>query len=556
MAVPLLPVLTILLLIGTAFFLFPLLFRFTLQTIGSHVRSRTLSRRQILRARANADAKSASSSASSAHTSIDSEWQKIENENNGNNNNTTTRSNADRDWDGVIGFFHPFCNAGGGGERVLWAAIKATQERWPNALCVVYTGDHDADKDGMLERVKIRFNIPLYAPRLTFLYLSTRRYVLASTWPHFTLLGQSLGSLLLAYDAFNLLVPDIFVDTMGYAFALALCKLLFPDVPTAAYVHYPTISTDMLGTLDDEVAGRGANAGLGRGWKGQLKRRYWHLFAYLYSRVGGSIDVVMTNSSWTQGHIRSLWGPFRRRLGEKDDIAVVFPPVAVAELEEAIPVDQQSEKERGPYCVYIAQFRPEKDHTLILTAFAEYFTSLPSPPSSSSNNSSRPATTPRLVLIGSVRDDSDEKRVYKLRLLARELHIQDAVDFVINASWPQILAWLRKASVGVNGMWNEHFGIGVVEYQAAGLVSVINDSGGPKCDIVVPVDGEPTGFHASTASEYARGFAKALNLPPDEALAMRRRARKSAKRFSEDVFAKAWIGQMEKLVRLRTKSQL
>ncbi|KAK4915613.1 hypothetical protein LTR28_013536, partial [Elasticomyces elasticus] len=288
MAVPLLPVLTALLLIGTAFFLFPFLFRYTLQTIGSHVRSRTLSRRQILRARANADAKSASSFASSAHTSIDSEWQKIENDNNNNNN---TRSNADRDWDGVVGFFHPFCNAGGGGERVLWAAIKATQERWPNALCIVYTGDHDADKDGMLERVKTRFNIVLYAPRLTFLYLSTRRYVLASTWPHFTLLGQSLGSLLLAYDAFNLLVPDIFVDTMGYAFALALCKLLFLDVPTAAYVHYPTISTDMLGTLDDEVAGRGANAGLGRGWRGQLKRRYWHFFAYLYSRVGGSIDV-------------------------------------------------------------------------------------------------------------------------------------------------------------------------------------------------------------------------------------------------------------------------
>jgi alpha-1,2-mannosyltransferase len=50
------------------------------------------------------------------------------------------------------------------------------------------------------------------------------------------------------------------------------------------------------------------------------------------------------------------------------------------------------------------------------------------------------------------------------------------------------------ASVGVNGMWNEHFGIGVVEYQAAGLISVVNDSGGPKLDIVVEVDGKPTGM--------------------------------------------------------------
>jgi len=43
-------------------------------------------------------------------------------------------------------------------------------------------------------------------------------------------------------------------------------------------------------------------------------------------------------------------------------------------------------------------------------------------------------------------------------------------------------------------MWNEHFGIGVVEYQAAGLISVVHNSGGPKLDIVTEVDGEPTGM--------------------------------------------------------------
>ena len=29
----------------------------------------------------------------------------------------------------TIGFFHPYCNAGGGGERVLWCAIKAIQKK-------------------------------------------------------------------------------------------------------------------------------------------------------------------------------------------------------------------------------------------------------------------------------------------------------------------------------------------------------------------------------------------------------------------------------------------
>ena len=26
-----------------------------------------------------------------------------------------------------VGFFHPYCNAGGGGERVLWCAVRAVQ---------------------------------------------------------------------------------------------------------------------------------------------------------------------------------------------------------------------------------------------------------------------------------------------------------------------------------------------------------------------------------------------------------------------------------------------
>ncbi len=29
----------------------------------------------------------------------------------------------------VVGFFHPYCNAGGGGERVLWVAIRAIQQK-------------------------------------------------------------------------------------------------------------------------------------------------------------------------------------------------------------------------------------------------------------------------------------------------------------------------------------------------------------------------------------------------------------------------------------------
>jgi alpha-1,2-mannosyltransferase len=363
---------------------------------------------------------------------------------------------------------------------------------------------------------------------------------LASTWPHFTLLGQSLGSMILAWDAFSLFVPDIFIDTMGYAFALGICRLLFPLMPTGAYVHYPTISTDMLESLDPSsaVGAQGVNAGQGTGLRGAVKKFYWHWFAGLYSWVGSSVDVVMTNSTWTQTHVEKLWGPQRQGKPGKSPISVVYPPVAVREMEQEVAVSEESEKKRGPIIIYIAQFRPEKNHQLILKSFSEFV-----------KTGSEASKNARLVLIGSVRDDHDSKRVYQLRTLASVLSIKDRVEFRIDASWPEILEWLRKASVGVNGMWNEHFGIGVVEYQAAGLISVVHDSGGPKLDIVVEVDGQPTGFHATTPQEFAEGYEKALSLP--DPLAVRKRARQSAKRFTEEEFATKWIEETERLVALR-----
>ena len=63
-----------------------------------------------------------------------------------------------------------------------------------------------------------------------------------------------------------------------------------------------------------------------------------------------------------------------------------------------------------------------------------------------------------------------------------------------------------------------------------------------------------TGFHASTEEQFAEGFAKALELPPAEALAMRHRSRESAKRFSEEVFSERWLTQLDALVALEKAS--
>lgn len=56
------------------------------------------------------------------------------------------------------------------------------------------------------------------------------------------------------------------------------------------------------------------------------------------------------------------------------------------------------------------------------------------------------------------------------------------------------------------------------------------------------------GYHASTESEYATSFAKALSMSDEATTEMRKRARASSKRFTEEAFAIKWVEQLQKLI--------
>jgi alpha-1,2-mannosyltransferase len=45
--------------------------------------------------------------------------------------------------------------------------------------------------------------------------------------------------------------------------------------------------------------------------------------------------------------------------------------------------------------------------------------------------------------------------------------VQEYVDFVVNAPYPRILELLGEASIGINTMVDEHFGINVVEFMVS-----------------------------------------------------------------------------------------
>ena len=74
--------------------------------------------------------------------------------------------------------------------------------------------------------------------------LACRDLLLPERYPRFTMLGQAWGSVRVAWQGLRQLLPELFVDTTGWAFPYPLARLAGARV--AAYVHYPTISTDML----------------------------------------------------------------------------------------------------------------------------------------------------------------------------------------------------------------------------------------------------------------------------------------------------------------------
>ena len=103
----------------------------------------------------------------------------------------------------TIGFFHPYCDSGGGGERVLWCGINALKRKFPYAKFIVYTGDTHVMRDQIIDKVKDRFQIEnvdwMKDPNdgIKLVYLHQRKWVEAEMYPRFTLLGQSIGSIYL-----------------------------------------------------------------------------------------------------------------------------------------------------------------------------------------------------------------------------------------------------------------------------------------------------------------------------------------------------------------------
>eukprot|EP00949_MAST-11_sp_MAST-11-sp1_P003537 g3537.t1 len=442
----------------------------------------------------------------------------------------------------TIAFFHPYANAGGGGERVLWLALKAIEKiivespAGKRIRVIVYTGDVESTEE-IFGRAESRFGVTFgYGFRPIFVRLQKRTLLEARHYPYATMFFQSFASMIVGWEALLAEKPDVFIDTTGFAFTFVAARFV-AGCRVGAYVHYPTISTDMLSLVRDRIATYNNSSALTKSWLfSRAKLLYYHLFALTYRAVGQCAEVVMTNSSWTFNHISQLWGAHA---------VTVYPPCDTRSL------SQSPLQGRKRIVVSLAQFRPEKNHMLQVEAFHHFL---------QSHKAKRGAASAdvKLIMVGGCRNAADHALADSLVKRAGALGISGHVQILRNLPFCDLQKLLSEASAGLHTMRNEHFGMGVVEMQAAGVVTIAHNSAGPRQDIITAPffrdgnvqGGSPNGFLATTKEEYAEAIEAAFAEENEEKMmALRASARQSAHaRFSENVFLENFGSAIEAFI--------
>jgi len=412
----------------------------------------------------------------------------------------------------TVAFFHPYCDAGGGGEKVLWEAVRAIKEAHPDYSIFIYTGD-DAAEDAILARAVSRFNLTL-PDDIRLIKLKYRWLVEASTWPYFTLAGQSIGSIILALEAVIKLNPEIMIDSMGYSFTYPLFRLCGSKV--GCYIHYPTISTDMLKKVKNRGDSFNNDSRIAKSTiLTNAKLVYYKLFAWAYSLCGKCSQSVMTNSSWTANHINSLWNV---------DSKKIYPPCDVSRF-SSIPLTS----DRDPnLLISLAQFRPEKNHSDQVRAFSILKNNIPNRPI-------------KFVMAGGVRNEGDEKRANDIEALASEYGLENDISVERNISFERMQQLFKTAQCAIHTMKDEHFGITCVEFKASGILTCAHNSAGPAQDILVPFENEPTGFLANDVEEFGEQLTKMFQMEKLERENMQRNAQKSNEIFSSKQFCNDFV---------------
>ena len=151
-------------------------------------------------------------------------------------------------------------------------------------------------------------------------------------------------------------------------------------------------------------------------------------------------------------------------------------------------------------------------------------------------------------MFGSIRNEEDARYVQQLQTKIEVEALQSSVTIYVNQSYEVIRFFHSVAQVGLHTMWNEHFGISIVEMMASGLITVAHNSGGPRADII---DHGETGYLAEMPESYASTIEMIYEAYSTSKMkALQSAARKKAESFSDEVFIEKTLSQLQETMTL------
>lgn len=239
-------------------------------------------------------------------------------------------------------------------------------------------------KANIFKLVKERFNIDADPDKVSFVKLKSHTWMEPQHYPRCTLIMQSWANIVTCYEALTQLPCDVFIDTVGVGSAFPVIKVLF-GVKLLSYTHYPTVSPDMLKQTDSQSFNNKQKGIFAKG-----KKIYLHVLIQMYKMCGQFADWHATNGSWTDNHIKAMWG--------SSNVTKIYPPCDTTDIMNKVSITSP----RKNILVSFAQFRPEKQHSLQLQIWKEALISLPK--------------DAKFVLLGATRGKDDEKIVSELKI--------------------------------------------------------------------------------------------------------------------------------------------
>jgi alpha-1,2-mannosyltransferase len=150
-----------------------------------------------------------------------------------------------------------------------------------------------------------------------------------------------------------------------------------------------------------------------------------------------------------------------------------------------------------------------------------------------------------LLMFGSTRNSDDESYVKKLEKAISSANVEDTVKIYVNQSYNVLRFFLSTAHIGLHTMWNEHFGISIVEMIASGIVTIAHNSGGPKDDII---KNHENGYLADTAEGYC-SYIEDISQNYEKKDNLKVKGREKAKEFSDEIFVTKMLTELKHVIK-------